>query len=82
MELLFPGWKPAAAKPPSARNGNAMELPKDTDEYLLFPGLPAIEARRMNDYIWQWAIESTANDPVLIKLSNPSRSRQAKIPAK
>jgi tetratricopeptide (TPR) repeat protein len=64
MELLFPGWKPAAS-PISAD-----KLPKDSDIEFLFPGLPAIQAKEMNDYIFNEALKDADNDPVLKKLSN------------
>jgi len=64
MELLFPGWKPPASPISSDK------LPKDSDIVFLFPGLPAIQAREMNDYIFDEALKDAENDPVLKKLSN------------
>jgi hypothetical protein len=81
MEFLFSGQQPAQAKPSTTTAPvGQMEMPKESDLYLLFPGLPAIEAREMNDYMLDRAIQETANDPVLIKLSNRSAAKQPSNP--
>lgn len=70
MELLFPDLKPAQANSPSTSAGKPVQLPKDSDIEFLFPGLPAIEAKELNDYMFQQALKATENDPLLIKVSN------------
>ncbi len=79
IELLFPGWQPIQAKSSSIP---ASQLPKDSDIEFLFPGYQAAadreEAKKLNDYIFNQAIEMTANDPVLIKVSNRHVPKKAK----
>ena len=80
MELLFPGWQPSPVKLSPTRSGKSMQLPKDSDIEFLFPGLPAIEAKEMNDYMFDQVLKDAENDPVLIKLSNRPSSKQPKNP--
>ncbi len=70
IQYLFPDLKPAQANPASAVVGTPKRTPQDSDLELLFPGLPAIEAKKLNDYMFDQAIKMTANDPLLIKVSN------------
>ncbi|MHB8744277.1 MAG: hypothetical protein ACYC9L_14285 [Sulfuricaulis sp.] len=81
MELLFPDLKAAKAKPASADAQKPMDLPQDSDIEFLFPGRPARDAKELSDYVLGQAIERTANDPVLIRVSNRLRSRNPPIPA-
>ena len=46
----------------------------------LFPGLPAIYAKQMNDYMFDQALKDAQNDPVLMKLSNRPDSKQPPNP--
>jgi hypothetical protein len=59
---------------PLATPGTPMQMPKDSDLYLLFPGLPAIEARELDDYVRQQVLTSIERDPAMIKLSKPPAS--------
>lgn len=77
--FLFPGWKPVQAAEPSTTGNTSSMLPEEWNPYF-FPGLPAIEARIMNDYMFDQIIEMTEHDPVLIKLSNRPVSNSPKIP--
>lgn len=70
IQYLFPDLKPAQANPASTLAGTPRRVPQDSDLELLFPGLPAIEAKELNDYMFDQAIKMTANDPLLIKVSN------------
>jgi hypothetical protein len=71
MELLFPDLKRDQDKNSSSATGGSLLIRHyDPALELLFPGLPAIEAKEMNDYMLEQAIKATENDPVLIKLSN------------
>jgi tetratricopeptide (TPR) repeat protein len=58
----------------------AMQLPKGSES--LFPGLPAIEARELNDYILDQAIKMTEKDPVLMKSSNRPAYNHSKLSGK
>jgi hypothetical protein len=54
-----------------------LQLPTDADLLLLFPGLAAIEAKEMDDYMTQKMVEAAENDPVLLRsahrpIPNPS----------
>lgn len=71
IQYLFPGWNPAQVKPSSTAAGTSTPIRHyDPTLELLFPGLPALEAKELNDYMFDQAIKMTANDPLLIKVSN------------
>lgn len=55
--------------------GKPMEMPSEWDFELLFPGLPAIAARELNDFVYEQFLNGTENDPELIRLSNPPAPR-------
>jgi hypothetical protein len=42
-------------------------VPTDADLLLLFPGLAAIEARELDEYVTQQAVEAAEKDPVLLR---------------
>jgi hypothetical protein len=54
----------------------------DENLEFLFPGLPAIEARELNDYIFDQAIKMTERDPALVKLSNRPDDNHSKLSGK
>lgn len=81
IQYLFPGWQPAQTNPSSAAAGASTPIRHDDPTLeLLFPGLPAIEAKELNDYMFDQAIKMTANDPLLIKVSNRPGYKKSKIP--
>jgi hypothetical protein len=81
IQYLFPDLKPAQTNLSSATAGTATPIRHfDPTLDLLFPGLPAIEAKKLNDYMFDQAIKMTGNDPVLIKASNRLGYKQPKIP--
>jgi tetratricopeptide (TPR) repeat protein len=51
------------------------KLPKDSDIEFLFPGLPALEAKEMNDYMTDAFVKMTENDPELKRTSQPKASQ-------
>ena len=57
-----------------------LQLPQDSDIQFLFPGLPALEAREINDYIFAEATKAAENDPVLLKLSHQPDPNQPRNP--
>ena len=67
IKLLFPDEQPAQAGLASIP---ADKMPKDSDIELLFPGLPAIEAKEIDDYMFDQMEKATENDPELIRISN------------
>lgn len=78
LQFLFPGGEPVQTNSPSTAAGAS--TPDSTLE-LLFPGLPAIEAKELNDYMFDQAIKMTENDPLLIKVSNRPAYKKSKKPA-
>ena len=81
IQYLFPGWKPAQANPPSTVTGAATPIRHhDSTLELLFPGLPALEAKELNDYMFDQAIKMTENDPLLSKVSNRPGYKNPKNP--
>jgi hypothetical protein len=69
IQFLFP------PDPLAAQRAAPMQMPKDSDLDLLFPGLPAIEARELDDYVTQQVMTSIENDPVMVKSGNPPAPR-------
>lgn len=80
IQYLFPGLNPAQANPSSTATGtSAPTSHSDSALELLFPGLPALEAKELNDYMFDQAIKMTENDPLLIKASNRPGYKKPKI---
>lgn len=73
IELLFPGWEPPSVIPAYR---SLKRVPDDADLVFLFPGLKdwaqedRIQARLLNNLMFDEMLKATENDPVLLKIGN------------